>query len=324
MVFVPDTPAADTAAPAPFALPSFAKINLSLRVLGRRPDGYHELRTTFQTVSLADRLKFQALAGDRIELACDAADVPADETNLVHRAAVLLRDHFGVRRGARIEIEKVIPAGGGLGGGSSNAATALVGLSKLWNVETGGGELAELGALLGADVPFFFAGGTAAGVGRGDHVRPLPDAAPRHLLIVTPPVKVSTADAYKSLNAPALTKEGGAVNFYVSRGSADFSGSPREVLVNDFEPAVFGRHPEIEAARDALLRAGAGAALLSGSGSSVFGIFDTARQAESAADGLKRETGGRVFPCRTLDRTDYRAAFSDCASLLFADAPGAG
>lgn len=310
-------------APAPFALPSFAKINLSLRVLGRRPDGYHELRTTFQTVSLRDRLTFHSSADDRLELACDAADVPADETNLVHRAAVLLRDHFGVRRGARIEIEKVIPAGGGLGGGSSNAATALVGLSRLWDIETGGVELSELGALLGADVPFFLAGGTAAGVGRGDLISPLPDAAQHHLLIVTPPVKVSTADAYKSLNAPALTKEGAAVNFYVSRGASDFSGSPRGALVNDFEPAVFGCYPEIEAARDALLRAGAGAALLSGSGSSVFGIFDTGRQAEGAADGLRRKTGGQVFPCRTLNRTDYRAAFGDCAPLLLAGAPGA-
>ncbi len=320
MVFVPVTP---SAAPASLALPSFAKINLSLRVLGRREDGYHELRTIFQSVSLGDRLTFQSLEDDSITLSCDAADVPADETNLVHRAAVLLRDHFGVRHGARIEIEKVTPAGGGLGGGSSNAATALIGLSRLWEIETGGAELSKLGALLGADVPFFFAGGTAAGFGRGDRIRPLPDAPRRHLLIVTPPVRVSTAEAYKSLNAPALTKEEGAVNFYVSRGSGDFSGSLRESLVNDFEPAIFRRHPGIEAARDALLRAGAGAALLSGSGSSVFGIFDTPGQAERAAGELGRETHGQVFPCTTLDRTAYREAFGDCASLL-AGAPDAG
>lgn len=313
MVFVPDNSAAP---PAPFALPSFAKINLSLRVLGRRADGYHELRTVFQTVSHGDRLTFHTLADERIELTCDAADVPADETNLVHRAAVLLRERYGVMRGARVQVEKVIPAGGGLGGGSSNAAVALVGLSRLWEIETNGEELSALGALLGADVPFFFAGGTAAGSGRGDLIRPLPDAPPRHLLIVTPPVRVSTADAYKSLNAPALTKEEAAVNFYVSREASDFSGSLRDSLVNDFEAAVFRRFPQIEGARDALLRAGAAHALLSGSGSSVFGIFDSEGQAERAAEGLRRETLGQVFACSTLNRTAYREAFGGCAPLL--------
>lgn len=315
MVFAPDTRDA-SAPPASFALPSFAKINLSLRVLGRRPDGYHELRTVFQTVSLRDRLTFRPLADGRIELDCDAPGVPADETNLVHRAAVLLRERYGVRRGAGVRVEKVIPAGGGLGGGSSNAAAALVGLTRLWEIGAGAEELSALGALLGADVPFFFAGGTAAGSGRGDRVRPLPDAPPHHLLIVTPPVRVSTAEAYKSLNAPALTKEGGAVNFYVSREAAEFSGSPRESLVNDFEPAVFRLFPEIEGARDALLGAGAAAALLSGSGASVFGIFDTEGQAARAAGRLGRETGAQVFACSTLGRAAYREAFGDCASLL--------
>ena len=312
MVFAPET----FTTPAAFALPSFAKINLTLRVLGRRRDGYHELSTVFQTVSLRDRLTFRALADDRIELACDAAGVPADESNLVHRAAVLLRGRYGVRRGARIEIEKTIPAGGGLGGGSSNAAAALVGLARLWEIETGGEELSALGALLGADVPFFFTGGTARGAGRGDVISPLPDAPRVHLLIVTPPVRVSTAEAYKSLSAPALTKAEGAVNFYVSRAAADFSGSLRGVLANDFEPAIFRRFPEIEGARDALLRAGADAALLSGSGSSVFGIFDTEGRAAGAAEALRREARGQVFACTTVGRAEYRRAFGDCAALL--------
>ena len=312
MVFAPET----FTTPASFALPSFAKINLHLRVLGRRRDGYHELSTIFQTVSLRDRLTFRALANDRIELVCDAAGVPADESNLVHRAAVLLRERYGVRRGAAVEIEKTIPAGGGLGGGSSNAAVALVGLARLWEIETGGEELSALGALLGADVPFFFAGGTARGEGRGDVISPLPDAPQANLLIVTPPVRVSTAEAYKSLSAPALTKEEGAVNFYVSRAAADFSGPLRGVLLNDFEPAVFRRFPEIKSARDALLRAGATHALLSGSGSSVFGIFDSEGQAERAAGGLRGETGAQVFACSTLGRTAYREAFGDCAALL--------
>jgi 4-diphosphocytidyl-2-C-methyl-D-erythritol kinase len=307
-----------------FALPSFAKINLTLRVLGRRADGYHELRTVFQTITLRDRLTFRALGGGRLELSCDAADVPADETNLVHRAAVLLREHYGVRRGARVEIGKVIPAGGGLGGGSSNAAVALVGLARLWEVETDGAELAALGARLGADVPFFLAGGTAEGSGRGDVIRPLPDAPPLRLLVVTPPVAVSTAEAYKSLNAPALTKADRAVNFYVSHEAADFSGSLRDALLNDFEPAVFRDFPEIEHARAALLRAGARAALLSGSGASVFGVFDGEREVERAAAALRSETRGRVFACSTVGRAEYRAAFGDCAALLLRGTRGAG
>ena len=286
-------------------LPSFAKINLHLRVLGRRADGYHEIRTVFQTVTLHDRLTFRTLPGERLELTCDAPDIPADETNLVHRAAVRLRERSGVRRGAAIEIEKHIPSGGGLGGGSSNAAVALLALARLWEVEAGAAELAEIGAGLGSDVPFFLTGGTALGTGRGEQVVPLADAAHAHLVVVSPPVKVSTAEAYKSLSAPALTKDEAAVNFYVSHEAADFSCSLREALTNDFEPAVFRQFPEIERARDALIGAGARGALLSGSGSSVFGIFDSREQAARAADTLRGARVGKVFACETLARGRY-------------------
>ena len=294
-------------------LPSFAKINLSLRVLGRRADGYHEIRTVFQTITLQDRLTFRPLDTDRLELSCDAPDIPADETNLVHRAAVALRDHFKVRRGARVQVEKRIPAGGGLGGGSSNAAVTLVALSRLWGIGADAEELAAVAAGLGSDVPFFLTGGTALGTGRGERVRPLADAPHAHLLVVSPPVKVSTAEAYKSLNAPALTKNEAAVNFYVSRAGEEFRGSLRESLANDFEPAVFRRFPEIERARDALLRAGAQGALLSGSGSSVFGIFDSRERAARAEGILRGAKVGRVFACETLGRARYGGAFGALA-----------
>ena len=297
-------------------LPSFAKINLTLSVHGRRADGYHEIETLLQTISLHDRLTFRALDSGEIELACDAPDIPADETNLVHRAAVALRERFRVRRGARVEIEKRIPAGGGLGGGSSNAAVALVALAHLWRIETNAGELSEIGAMLGSDVPFFLSGGTALGAGRGELIRPLVDAPHMHLLVVSPFVKVPTAEAYKLLNAPALTKVGSAVNFYVSHEGADFPRPLREALTNDFEPAVFRRFPEIERARDALIRAGAEAALLSGSGSSVFGVFDSRDEAERAQEFLRGERVGRVFACETLTRERYREAFGACARYL--------
>ncbi|HEX8127518.1 MAG TPA: 4-(cytidine 5'-diphospho)-2-C-methyl-D-erythritol kinase [Pyrinomonadaceae bacterium] len=288
-------------------LPSYAKINLTLRVHGRRPDGYHEIETVFQTVSLHDRLTFEPRDDAHIELVCDAPDIPSDESNLVCRAVVALRERYGTGRGARINLEKKIPAGGGLGGGSSNAAVALVGLARLWNIEAGRRALAEIGASLGADVPFFLTGGTALGTGRGIDVHPLADVPPKQLLLITPRVKVATAAAYKSLNAHALTKAVSPVNLTVSRAQAEISGSLHAALRNDFEPVVYRLHPEIERARDALRAAGASGALLSGSGSSVFGLFENADERDRARANLRVEAGWQVFACTTLSRSAYAA-----------------
>jgi 4-diphosphocytidyl-2-C-methyl-D-erythritol kinase len=299
-----------------FTLPSFAKINLSLRVLGRRPDGYHEIRTVFQTITLHDRLTFTSLDTPRIELECDAADVPTDDTNLVARAAKLLGARFGVERGACVRLEKTLPAGGGLGGGSSNAAVALLGLARLWEIETTRDELSALGATLGADVPFFLTGGTALGTGRGTEIAPLEDAPGASLLVVTPRVKISTAEAYRALRAPALTKEFPPVNLLVSRTKSDFSDSFPWALANDFEPVIFRHHPEIARAHAALVEAGARGALLSGSGSSVFGVFESAEQAARARASLRMEEGWQTFACETLSRAGYREAFGECAKFL--------
>lgn len=299
-----------------FSLPSYAKINLRLRVLGKRPDGYHELSTIFQTITLHDRLTFRTLDSARLELECDALDVPTDETNLVLRAARLLRERFRIERGAHVKLEKMIPTGGGLGGGSSNAAVALIGLAQLWEIETSRDQLVELGASLGADVPFFFTGGRALGMGRGTEIAPLADAPPMSLLVVSPRVKISTAEAFKSLNAPALTKDFAPVNLLVSREESEFSGSLHAPLANDFEPAIFRQQPEIECARNALRDAGAGAALLSGSGSSVFGIFENASEVASARTRLRIEEGWQVFACDTLARADYQSTFGACAKFL--------
>jgi len=301
---------------AQFTLPSFAKINLTLRVLGRRDDGYHEINTVFQSVTLRDKLTFNALDDERFELVCDAPDIPSDETNLVHRAAVALRECFGVKRGARVKLEKIIPAGGGLGGGSSNAAVALLGLARLWEINTDRRSLAEIGASLGADVPFFLTGGTALGTGRGTDIHPLADLALKYFLLVTPKVKVSTVEAYKSLNAPALTKAVSPVNLTVSRLQAEISGSLHEVLINDFERVVFHRYPEIERARESLAAAGASGSLLSGSGSSVYGLFDSLEHCARVRAALVVASGWQVFPCTTLSRQAYREAFGACAKLL--------
>lgn len=308
-------------------LPAFAKINLGLRVRGRRPDGYHEIETVFQTVTLHDKLTFETSRGDdRLELVCPDPEIPTDESNLVLRAALALRSRnataqrrHGAARGARVTLEKRIPAGGGLGGGSSDAAVTLVALAHLWGIKTNKGELAEIGARLGADVPFFLTGGTALGTGTGARVTPLEDAPEMHLVVVTPGVRVSTVEAYKALGAPALTKDEGVVNLSVSRAGAEFSGSLREVAANDFEAVVARLEPETGRAREALLGAGARRAMLSGSGSSVFGVFDSKGEAGRAREMLRADGGWRVFACATLTRAEYLRALGRRAAVLRPD-----
>jgi 4-diphosphocytidyl-2-C-methyl-D-erythritol kinase len=297
-------------------LPAFAKINLGLRVLGRRADGYHEISTVFQTITLHDRLTFQTRPDERLALDCTDTEIPADSSNLVMRAAGALRERYGLRRGARVELEKVIPAGGGLGGGSSDAAVTLLALASLWGIEAGRRELTEIGARLGADVPFFFAGGTALGTGTGTNIRPLEDVPKMHLVVVTPGVRVSTLEAYKALGAPALTKPDTVVNLFVSRTEADFPDSLCDVMSNDFEAVVVRLHPEIGRARDTLTKAGARRAMLSGSGSSVYGVFDSEGKAERARESLKGEAGWQVFACATLTRAEYLHGLGQCAAVL--------
>ena len=298
-------------------VPAFAKINLGLRVLGRRPDGYHEISTVFQTITLHDTLTFETPPGGRLELICSDPEIPTDETNLVLRAASALRERFGVTRGARIGLEKVIPAGGGLGGGSSDAAVTLAALTALWKLEADASELSEIGTRLGADVPFFLTGGTASGTGTGADIRPLADAPKMHLCVVTPGVSVSTAEAYKALGARALTKADTAANLSVSRTEADFPDLLCGVTSNDFEADVVRLFPEVGRAREALKGEGARRVMLSGSGSSVFGVFESEAEAGGACEAL-RAAGDvwKVFACATLARAEYLAALGRGATFL--------
>lgn len=297
-------------------VPVFAKINLGLRVHGRRPDGYHQISTIFQTVSLRETLSFHATNDGSFSLVCSDPELPTDKSNLVLRAAAALRERYGVSQGARIELLKVIPAGGGLGGGSADAAITLAALSTLWGIVTDAGELAEIGARLGADVPYFLWGGTALGTGTGTDIRPLEDAPKMHFVIVTPGVQVSTAEAYGALGAPALTKVEPLVNLSVSRTEADFPASLCGVWSNDFEAVVVRLYPEIGCAREALAEVGAERVMLSGSGSSVFGVFESKGIAERARETLKAESGWRVFACETLTRAEYLAALGRVAAVL--------
>ena len=295
-----------------FTLPSFAKINLGLRILGKRPDGYHEIRTVLQTISLHDNLQFTATTGNDILLSCAEPGIPCDRRNLIVRAAYKLRDRYGINRGAKIHLEKTIPVQGGLGGGSSNAAVTLFGLADLWEIKKDIAELTEVASELGADVPFFLHGGRASASGIGTLILPLPDCESMHLVVVSPTASVPTEEAYKALNSPALTTSNSESILSISRTEADLANSdlrhPYNHLRNDFEQVIFDIEPEIERAKRVLLQAGAVNALLAGSGSSVFGIFENQEGQQRAICELSVERNWRVFSCVTLSRDEYLRA----------------
>jgi 4-diphosphocytidyl-2-C-methyl-D-erythritol kinase len=304
-------------------LPSFAKINWSLRILGRRLDGYHEVRTVLQTVSLRDRLHFAAHSdADRpdILLSCDDAEIPLGVDNLIVRAANALRYFCGVKAGAVIHLEKRIPAKGGLGGASSNAAVVLLGLTRLWNLSLSQSALIAIGATLGADVPFFLLGGCALATGIGTDLRAIDDSnageARKYLVIVTPNATVSTAAAYQSLKAPALTSPNDASILSISYAEELSELSHLCDPHNDFEEVIFGSEPEIRRAKEALLEVGASSSLLAGSGSSVFGIFENKQAQERAVNEIQAEIGWRVFPAVMVSRNEYLQELGSCGVAL--------
>ena len=289
-----------------FTLPSFAKINWTLRILGKREDGFHELFTVFQTVSLCDRLSFRP--SDLLGMTCNIRYMPTDGRNLVMKAASELREMFNITHGAAMHLEKRIPSPGGLGGGSSNAATALIGLARLWQLDVKDNELNEIAAALGSDVPFFLQGGTAIGTGRGVAIEPLEDLAERFLLIVTPKVRVSTRVAFERLDALTLTNTDLNRILPVCRDEANSLDVRHSALINDFEASVFAACPEIGRVKQTLLQLGAVNAAMSGSGASVFAIFDKIETRQTAIKALDQESTWRKFAVATVSRSEYREA----------------
>ncbi len=290
-----------------FTLPSFAKINWTLRVLGKREnDDFHELFTVFQTVSLHDTLHFEP--ADSIKFDCDDTSIPEDESNLVVKAAYLLKDRYRIDQGARVFLEKRIPSPGGLGGGSSNAAVALIALDRLWGLDLPQYELHSVAEELGSDVPFFLYGGTAMGTGRGTLIEPIDDISADHMLIVTPAIAVSTREAFADLNAATLTTDVRNHILPVCRTEAQTLDPLRTALKNDFERTVFAAHPEIAWAKTSLLELGAVNAALSGSGASVFAVFDNTETRQTALKALDDRSTWRKFAVATVSRNDYREA----------------
>ena len=289
--------------PSSIQIKSYAKINWTLGVLFKREDGYHELRTVYQTVSLHDTLAITQTDGP-IEIVCYDPRVPCDETNLAFKAAALLREAAGTSKGARIEIEKRIPVAAGLGGGSSNAAATLLALAKLWPVEIDQRNLVRIAASLGSDVPFFLIGGTALGVGRGEEVHAIEQVDSEHLLLVNPGFSVSTRDAYEKLSR--LTRPEAANNIpFTLLAAKGISGLPL-VARNDLEEVVLAAHPEIAEVKRRLLSLGARHAQMSGSGATVFGVFDNSQMIERAESEV-RAAGCWAQRVRTVDAREYQA-----------------
>jgi 4-diphosphocytidyl-2-C-methyl-D-erythritol kinase len=297
-------------------LPAFAKVNLRLDIVGRRADGYHELRTIFQTISLHDTLHLRWIRGNAIELEIAGNAALASEsprTNLVYRALAAMRAELGIVRGVRARLEKRIPAGRGLGGGSSDAAAALVGLLRLSRRRIALARVIEIASRLGSDVPFFLFGGRAAGMGRGEQLLPLPDGPARGVLVVSPrAVSVATRDAYSWLALPRATARARLTNPRVASTLTEFCAlcwSPQEApLSNDFERAVFKRHPLLGRIKRELLQRGAADAALAGSGSAVFGVFRNPAQARRTAHWFPKE---EVFVCSTVSRKQVRRALGE-------------
>ena len=283
---------------------SFAKINRDLRVLGKRKDGFHELDTVFQTVDLTEEIQFfleGEEGGGKVSLSIEGADLSADDSNLVLRAAAALRERYSVRRGAHIHLSKKIPIGGGLGGGSSNAASTLTALNSLWKLNASAADLQALAASLGSDVAFFLLGGRARGRSRGEAITPLPDGPQEWVLLVFPPFSLSTAEVYGRLRARSLTGSPSATKV---SGSGTGGGPER----NDLEQAAESLRGELRRIRSALAGAGARSARLSGSGSTVFGTFGTKEEASRAMtslEGLGNETKARMAIVKTVSRAEF-------------------
>jgi 4-diphosphocytidyl-2-C-methyl-D-erythritol kinase len=289
-------------------IPAFAKVNLCLRVMGKRPDGYHELRTIFQTISLADSLELTRASEPGIKLVTNDAELPSGPENLVYRAIDAIACETGFRGGIHARLVKRIPVARGLGGGSSDAAAAIIGMLRLTKAKVPLARLIEIAAGLGADVPFFLFGGRALAVNRGDEIYPLEDAPRRTVVVVSPKgIGVSTKDAYQWLSAE-LTNRAKAPNIW---GFCALCWSRREGLSNDFEGPVFSRHPRLGEIRADLLKRGAADAALAGSGSAVFGVFRNPARARRAARAFPEDS---VFVVETLSREKYGRAMGFCAA----------
>jgi 4-diphosphocytidyl-2-C-methyl-D-erythritol kinase len=274
-----------------------AKINLSLDVLHKRPDGYHEVKMVMTTIDLADRIELTLLNEDAIYITSYDRFVPDDHRNLAYQAANLLKKRFGIKQGVHISITKVIPVAAGLAGGSSDAAATLRGLNKLWNLGLSLDELAEIGAEIGSDVSFCVYGGTAIATGRGEKIQPI--KAPPHCWVVLakPTIGVSTAEVYRNLDLRSVSHPD--VDGMVKAIHEQNYEKICQLLGNALESVTLKMYPEVAQIKEQMKRFGADAVLMSGSGPTVFGLVQHDSRMHRIYNGL-RGFCNQVFAVRLL------------------------
>jgi 4-diphosphocytidyl-2-C-methyl-D-erythritol kinase len=278
-------------------LKSPAKVNLFLEIKNKRKDGYYNLESIMQTISLYDELSFESTDKD-IVLTCDDNSLPCDKTNLVYKAALAIKTYFNIDRGVKVHLQKKIPQGAGLGGGSSNAATTILALVKLWSIKTTQKELEFIAAKLGADVPFFLTGGTCLCEGIGQILTPLRSISNLDFILVNPGFGVSTIDAYKKINLPLTNPvEINKIKDIISKGLFDNKESFKNCF-NRFEEVVFSEFITIAEIKNLLNKLGA-VSLMSGSGSTVFGILNTDTSKEQIILELKKHSWNFWFASAT-------------------------
>ena len=284
-------------------LRAMAKINLALDVLGRRPDGYHDVRMIMQTVTMYDDIELLKKPESGIELSTSVPYVPADERNLAYRAAQILMDEFGVKEGLRIRLHKFIPVSAGLAGGSTDAAAVLVGVNSMFHLGLSAEDLMKRGAALGADVPFCVMRGTALAEGIGEKLTRLPPVPECSVLIAKPGISVSTRAAYEALRENEITSRPDIDGMITSIRNGDLYGVASR-MENVFQPGIAEMHPVIKELITQIEENGAIKAVMSGSGPTVFGIFDDKKKAEQAAHILRQERKARTVFTARMFRVD--------------------
>ncbi|UZJ78956.1 4-(cytidine 5'-diphospho)-2-C-methyl-D-erythritol kinase [Fictibacillus sp. KU28468] len=262
-----------------------AKINLSLDVLGKREDGYHEVKMIMTTVDLSDRVELTLLEENRITIESTGGFVPLDQRNLAYQAALLLKKTFGIKKGVGIHIAKNIPVAAGLAGGSSDAAAALKGLNEIWKLGLSLDELAVLGAKIGSDVSFCVYGGTAIASGRGEHIQHIKAPPPCWVLLAKPPIGVSTAEVYRRLDTKTIDHPDIEAMVHAIETN-DYEGVCGQ-LGNVLETVTLPIYPEVKQIKDQMHRLGADGVLMSGSGPTVFGLFQHESRVNRVYNGLR-------------------------------------
>jgi 4-diphosphocytidyl-2-C-methyl-D-erythritol kinase len=279
----PDAAGVDPLPPGTVRIQAFAKVNLFLEVLGRRLDGYHDIATLMLAIDLADELEFVADDSDDVSLTCDDPALEVGPENLVLRAAKRLREETGSVLGARIHLRKKIPWAAGLGGGSSDAAATLEGLNELWKLGLSPAALAQVGATIGSDVPFFLNGPAAWCTGRGEVVNPVPIGQPLDLVLVKPAIGLGTADVYKRLKLPAKPTDGLAAKDALAAGDVEALG---QALFNRLQEPAFELEPVVAEIYRRAQASSAIGCLMSGSGSCVFALCRNSSEARQVHDDL--------------------------------------